>query len=240
MHTLSSLLISAFLLQVQAQAVAIEVTIADVSGEVLIRRGVEESWQPASAGTRLEEIDTILTGETGKVALKVADGETFELGSNAVLDIADLRRISERELFLFLISKKINRLGPRDGKSRLRIGRVNVVHGEMKADSTKATRDDSTMLDWVREKNGAHALYSHDYTTNAIMKLNKILLKYPEVPDCGELHFYLGRAFERLEKPGQAASAYRQVHNRSLSASCEGENAWIREAAIALQRLNKK
>jgi hypothetical protein len=38
------------------------VKIISLSGEVKVRRGVEETWHHAAAGMRLEEIDTILTG----------------------------------------------------------------------------------------------------------------------------------------------------------------------------------
>jgi len=214
-----------------------KVKIAKASGEVKIRRGVEETWHPASAGTRLDEIDSILTGEGARVVLETPDGKTFELGSNSILDIADLRRISERELFLFLMSKKINQIEPRQEKTKLRIGNVNVVHGELKSDSQNTSTSGNEF--WVFEKNGAKALFAQDYTTNAVLKLNKILLKYPNLNDCGEIHSYLGKGFEKLNKPGQAIDAYQTVLKRSDERCSSNSKLWLNEAESALKRLNR-
>ncbi len=214
-----------------------KVNIAKASGEVKIRRGVEETWHPASAGTRLDEIDSILTGEGASVVLETPDGKTFELGSNSILDIADLRRISERELFLFLMSKKINQIVPRQEKTKLRIGNVNVVHGELKSDSQNTSKSGNEL--WVFEKNGAKALFAQDYTTNAVLKLNKILLKYPNLNDCGEIHSYLGKGFEKLNKPGQAIDAYQTVLKRSDERCSSNSQLWLKEAESALKRLNR-
>jgi len=214
-----------------------KVKIAKASGEVKIRRGVEETWHPASAGIRLDEIDSILTGEGARVALETPDGKTFELGSNSILDIADLRRISERELFLFLMSKKINEIEPRQEKTKLRIGNVNVVHGELKSDSQNTSKLANEL--WIFEKNGAKALFAQDYTTNAVLKLNKILLKYPNLNDCGEIHSYLGKGFEKLNKPGQAIDAYQTAIKRSAETCSSNSKLWLNEAESALKRLNR-
>lgn len=213
---------------------AIRVKIAKIRGEVKVRRGAEETWQRASAGTWLEEMDSILTGKRGQVILEAQAGKTFKLGRNTILDIADLRRISERELFLFLMSCKLERIGLRERKTKLSIQEVKGEEAELEADSLAAVARANHEHDWLREKNGAIALYAQDYPTNAVVKLNKILLRYPEVRDCGEIHYYLGQAFEALEKPGQAAEAYQQVQTRSQFDYCE--QPWIEEAARALQR----
>ena len=214
-----------------------KVKIAKASGEVKIRRGVEETWQTASAGTRLDEIDSILTGEGARVVLEIHEGKTFELGSNSILDIADLRRISERELFLFLMSKKINQIEPRHEKTKLRIGNVNVVHGELKSNPQNTGNSVNEL--WVFEKNGAKALFAQDYTTNAVLKLNKILLKYPNLNDCGEIHSYLAKSFEKLNKPGQAIDAYQTVLKRSDERCSSNSKLWLNEAESALKRLNR-
>ncbi len=227
--------------QVQPVFTASKVKILSTRGEVRVRRGVEESWHPASSGTFLDDIDSILTGERGQVSLQVQDGKMFKLGSNATLDIADLRRISERELFLFLMSRKINRLERRKDKTRLRIGNVNVVHAERKTDSTETDDEEDQLNEWIRERNGARALHTQDFITNAVMKMNKILQKHSEISDCGEIHYYLGEAFEELGKPGQASNAYAQVQTRSQVVGCDpSDNIWLRRAMQAATRISRQ
>ncbi len=211
------------------------VKIISFSGEVKVRRGVEETWHPAAAGMRLEEIDTILTGEASAVVLETSDGATFRLNSYAILDIADLRKITEREMFLYLMSQKVNQIPARQEKTRLRIGNVSAVHGEPKAGSSHRAAEKDESQSWIQETNGAKALYEQQYYPNAIVKLHKILAKYPNLEDCGEIHFYLGKAFEALNKPGQAGDAYKVV----LERLCENDVSKQRadEAHQAIARL---
>jgi tetratricopeptide (TPR) repeat protein len=225
------------LLAVMAQFVsaAPAVKIVSISGEVKVRRGVEEAWHHAAAGMRLEEIDTILTGEASAVVLETPDGATFRLSSYAILDIADLRKITEREMFLYLMSNKVNQIPARQEKTRLRIGNVSSVHGEPKAGSSHRAAEKDESQSWIQETNGAKALYDQQYYPNAVVKLHKILAKYPNLEDCGEIHFYLGKAFEAMNKPGQAGDAYKVA----LERLCDNDlsKQWADEARRAIERL---
>ena len=212
------------------------------SGEVKIRRGVEESWQPASVGILLEDIDTILTGANGIVVLQTSDGINFELRNNSILDISDLRKISEKELFLYLMSQKVKNIEPPEGKTKLRIGNVSVVHGESKAESENTSGNDLQPEFLVQETNGARALYDQKFYPNTVIKLYKILNKYNSIQDKGEINLYLGKSFEALNHPGQAIDAYQSVIN-----SYQGQNQiradeqkWIDEAQQAIERLKSK
>lgn len=229
-----------FLATAQVLVAESSARIKSTSGDVKIRRGVEETWHPASAGTELEEIDSILTGEAGQVVLELTGGGTFRLNHNAILDIADLRRLTEKELFLVLMSRKIQKMERREQKTKLRIGRVNVVHGELKTASEGDGPEGSNSM-WQLEKNGALALYGQNYTTNSILKLNNIISKYPSREDCGEVPYHLGKALEILNKPGQALDAYKAVLWSKGSEVCQGGQGklWVQNAEDAIQRLNR-
>ena len=75
-----------------------DVKIIEVKGSVMVRFGIEESWQKIQVGSILKNIDSILSGEDGSVILELENGIMFKLGSNSVLDIADIREIQQREL----------------------------------------------------------------------------------------------------------------------------------------------
>lgn len=201
--------------------------IISLNGEVKIRRGVEETWQPAAAGMLLESVDTILTLENAAAVLELSEGATFRLSGNTLLEMLDLRKITERELFLHLMSQKISKIPPADEKTRLRIGNVSSVHGEQKKTSRGPSSDSGERRQ--QETNGAKALLAQQYHPNAILKLHQILAKYPNVNDCGEIQFYLGQALEAINRPGQALDAYQAVIEQSRAANCDD--------AVATQRL---
>jgi hypothetical protein len=189
------------------------VRIVRLRGDVRVRRGMEETWVPAGAGMLLKPLDTIFTGEASEAVLSMEDGSRFTLGGNAVLDAGDLRRITERQMFLFLMSQKVGRLTAPDSTAPLHIANVSVVRGSDK----RVEAGSSTAADergWVREKNGARALFDAGYVTNTVVKLHKIMQRYPLADDHGEIQFSLGQAFEALNETGRALDSY----NASLEA----------------------
>ncbi|MCU0644007.1 MAG: hypothetical protein MUC94_07065 [bacterium] len=213
-----------------------------ISGDVKVRRGVEEAWQNAAIGVLLDDIDSILTGANGEVVLVTADGANFKLGGSSVLEISDLRKITRQEMFLYLMSKKVQKIEPGSGTTKLRIGNVSVVHGESKAKSDSTPVEQSNPNFWITEKNGAIALHDQQYYPNSIIKIYKILDKYNSIQDRGELHFYLGKSFEKIENTGQAIDAYQvavRLHEEQQSSSQDAK-PWFYEAQKAIEKLTAK
>ena len=213
---------------VSSATAEISVKIIHLKGSVKIRYGLEENWKPASVGILLKDIDTILTGENSEVVLKYENGNTFQLGSNAMLDIGDLRKIYEKELFLYLMSKKVDQIETNDEKTPLRIGNVSVVHGESKSvtDSSKQTTVKPDWAEW--EINGALSLFIQEYYPNTIVKLHKILEKYDSYIDCGKIFFYIARSLESLDMNGQAIDAYQIVIDTYTEQKCDDKESQVR------------
>lgn len=217
------------------------VKVRSLRGDVRIRRGLEEAWHPAGVGMLLEDIDTILTGEASEVLLVLVEGNLFTLGSNSIMDIGDLRKITERELFLYLMSQKLKRIEKRGEKSKLRIENISVVRAERKGSEIKDNQEISRSDMWRREINGARALYTQRYYPNTVVKLYKVLEKYSSMDDCGEIHFYIGKSFEALSETGRAIDAYQQVLERTKESSCDSLTIkeFIDASAEAIRRLKR-
>lgn len=212
------------------------VTIVSFTGSVKVRQGLDENWISAKSGMQLRIVDTILSESDSRVVIEIPGKGRFVIRENTLLDIGDLRDISEKEMFLFLMSQKVKKMSPEDGKTELKIGNVSVVHGEDRGKSGTVAADRSQDTKWKLEKNGAEALYDHQYYPNAIIKLTDVLLRYPGINDCGEIHYYLGKAFEALHKNGQAMDAYREVLNHD---GCDSASysKWSTEARQAIEKL---
>jgi len=188
-----------------------EVQIVSIKGDVKVRYGLNEQWQKAAAGEILKDIDTIFNGEDARSVLKLDDGSLFTLGPNSVLDISDLRIILEKEMFLFLMSKKVSSLENTNGKTELRVGNVSVIHG-MDAREMSSADITARQKSWaLREIHGAVALYENHYFSNCIVKLHTILSRYDTLANQGMIYLYMGQAFEALEKKGQAIDAYQKL-----------------------------
>lgn len=214
--------------------------IVSIRGEVKVRYGVEEKWYPAAKGMMLKYIDTILSGENGQVLLRTSDQKTFILGANAVLDIADLRDIQEKDMFLYLMAQKVNQLETPNTKTRLRVGNVSVIHGSLSKADENATVDSTQALAWAAlEKNGAVALLQQKFVTNSIIKLYKIINHYGSRINLGEIYFYIGKGFEKINKTGQAIDAYEkslEYYNNKPNDSAKLRINGINKMIISLKK----
>ncbi len=192
-------------------AASVDVTLINVKGEVKVRYGIEEEWQPAKTGMILRDIDTILSGAGGQAKLKLNDGRIFELGGNSYLDIVDLKNIDKQELFLFLMSKKIEKIKKPDTDDHIKISNVSVVHGNSKT-SSKHDSLENKSSDWSKqETNGAISLYIQKFYPNTIVKLKKIMSKYTVLDNQGKLFYYLAKSFDALDMKGQARESFQAV-----------------------------
>jgi hypothetical protein len=216
-----------------------DVKITAMKGDVRIRIGFEESWQKAKIGMVLKNLDTIYSGENSYVILLNQDGQQFTLEANAILDISDLRKIQERELFLFLMTQKVDQIDSKETDSKIRIGNVSVVHGESKEGGPK--KDESQPdTDWYTlEMNGAGALIEHSYYPNAIIKLHQIKNRYGEKKDQGFASFWIGRSFEAMQNNGQAMDSYQMAIKQfqQYNPDAQSQPEWVKEAEVAIERI---
>lgn len=211
------------------------VHIVKLQGDVKVRMGLDEVWQTASSEMILKNIDTILTGERSAVTLKLSEGITFTLGSQSILDIGDLREITERELFLYLTAEKVKQI-PNPGSPKVRIENVSVVRAENKSVGNQPHKQSSHF--WRYEVNGAKALHDQKFFPNAVIKLMNILKKYGHIENGGLVNLYLGQSFEALEKNGRALDAYHQSLQQSRTGKQNAASQDIQKSAEAgIQRL---
>jgi hypothetical protein len=219
-----------------------DVKIVEAKGNVMVRFGIEESWQKAQIGSILKNIDSILSGEDGQVVLELEGGIQFKLSSNSILDIADIREIQQRELFMYLMSQKIDQLETPDENAPLKVGNVSIVHGDSKQ-VQNSVEDKSSKQDWyLYEINGALALYDHHYYPNTIIKFMKIQNKYDPDRDGGKIDYYIGKSFEALDDGAQARDAYQQALDeyKQFKEPSSKEEAWISDARTSLKRLDQE
>ena len=212
-----------------------------IKGDIKVRIGLEEEWQKGQIGMILRDLDTIFSGENSQVILLNHEGQKFSLEANSIIDISDLRKIQERELFLFLMSQKVDNIESPDKDTKIRIGNVSVVHGSSQEQlSASAAQLDAP--DWYTlEINGANALYDHAYYPNAIIKLTRVKNRFGEKKDMGMADFYIARSFAAMDNDGQAIDSYRSaLHIYSQNTKdARTDPDWVLEARKSLARLQK-
>jgi hypothetical protein len=215
-----------------------DVEIVRVNGDVKVRRGIEENWIRAAVGMELKEIDTILSLE-GEVLLKIDKGLNFHLGNNSMLDIGDLRQITKRQLFLFLMAQKIDKIESGKESKKLRVGNVSVIHGESR-EQIDNFPEHSIQIKLEQEINGAKALYLQNFFTNSILSFYKILNRYSTNDHAVEIFYYLGKSFEMIAEPGQAIDCYHNAVEIAAKNEKNKESSLLQEINEALHKLKSQ
>lgn len=219
-----------------AAAAVASVKVTYIAGNVKVRCGLDEDWKLAKSGMLLEDVDTILSGEASKVVLMLPEGMRFTLNSNAILDIGDLRKITERELFLYLTSQKINRIESSGQDVKIHIENVSVVRGEKKEAVPNAVKGGISNMRQL-ETNGAKALYTQGFFPNAIIKLYAIISKYPEKKNHVEIYYLLGQSFEKVNEPGRALDAYQMALNMTQDDDISVSGSMVKRIMNAVERM---
>ena len=227
----SRIFIIGLALGLTASALGQTVTVKSVRGDVRVRRGLAETWTPVRTGDLLRAVDTIRSGEAAEAVLNLEGGVTFRLGVMSILDIGDLRRITERELFLYVMSEKVRKL-PETEPGKLEITRVSVVRAEDRSESPTSDAVQTPDLEPL-EFNGAKALFDQAFVTNAALKTHRLLERYPDSSRRVKSWMLLGACYERLGQPGRALEAYRAAEESAPSE----EDA--RQASQAASRLEQ-
>ena len=214
-----------------------DIFIQKIQGDVKVRKGLDETWQKAGNKMLLKNIDTILTGEDSEVILSLPEGITFTLGSQSILDIGDLREITERELFLFLTSQKIRDI-ENVPASKVHIENVSVVRAQNKQSSSGPSANNASDL-WRYEVNGARAMHNQMFYPNAVMKMMYILKKYTQVEDYGLVQLYLGQSFEAMNQSGRALEAYQKAAEEASQDSSGSDNGQkiLNDANAGIERV---
>ena len=126
-------------------------------------------------------------------------------------------------------------------KTKLRVGNISSVYGEDKSivDSTHTNKNSESNC--IKEVNGAVALFIQKYYTNTLYKLHDLLDKYKSRINLGKAYFYIAKAFEALDKKGQAMEAYLRVidNYKAQTTLSDEDSAYLSQSENAISRLKQ-
>ena len=207
-----------------------EVVVANLTGTVRVRRGVEETWMDAKQGMPLYRVDTIETGKSSEVILKTEGAERFVLPEEAMLEISALEPMTKERLFLFLMSQKVARMDA--GKEPIRLRNGSVPRGAMPANGPKSPKETDPKKRDLKRFHGAKALFDNGYVTNAAAAFRNLLdaAGSERASWQDRAQWAMAESFRTLEWFGKAREAYVELMAAyPESALCEAARKRIAE-----------
>lgn len=177
-----------------------------VAGDVYVRHGVAETWTKIAAGSSLKPDDSMRTGKKGTATLVVNGTKRIILPPDVVVDVSDLRDLSQEELMLKLTMEKVRASSYQWKNEEMHIPNVAVVHGADKSASVPLSGDQLEMgnLEW----NGTRVLFNNGYYSTSALKAMDVLRRYPPLAVKFENRLLVAEAMEKANLHGEALNEY--------------------------------
>lgn len=194
--------------------VAKEFTVKAVRGVVEVRRGVSEEWKQVKVGDLLKPEDTMRTGTGASVTIE-SDAKRLTVPSLTMLDLSDVRQMSQADFLLKLAMENILAVPPRD-RDEIMIPSAAVLHGSNKA------KEEAEVFASVgagqMQLQGARVLFDNAYYATSILKSKATLRNNPDLRSNFDARILVAQAFEKLKLNNEAITEYSLLAKENLAA----------------------
>ena len=196
-------------------AISGEFRIVALKGDVTVRRSVQEGWVIVAVGDVLKPDDSIRSGENSSATLTTDGQNEFLLPESAIIDLADLRKLTREEVMLKLAMERVRSVPSRDRKNDLKLPRTTAVHGaDQKTRPMPGTSGDNT---GALELNGARVLYGLGCYGTSALKAKSVFRIHPTLRKEIESRILVAIALEKIQLAGEALNEYTELVREGLS-----------------------
>jgi len=200
-----------------------------VRGVVEVRRGVAEEWKMVRVGDLLKPEDSMRTGKSSSATLE-SDAKRLTIPALTMLDLSDVRQMSQEDFLLSLAMENILSVPPRES-DEITIPSAAVLHGSNKA---KEDADPFSQANVGRmQLQGARVLFDNTYYATSILKTKATLRSFPDLRANFDARILVAQAFEKLKLNSEAITEYSLLAKENLTAS------QLKVVEESLDRLNQ-
>jgi hypothetical protein len=193
---------------------AADFTVKAVKGSVEVRRGVTEDWRKVKVGDLLKPEDSMRTGPGASATIEL-EKRKLVVPEMTILDISDVRQLSQEDFLLKLAMENILAVPPRE-RDELAIPSATVLHGENKSKANLSEVTDGKVGEM--QLHGARVLYDNSYYATSILKSKETLRTHPEVRSNYDARFVVAMAFEKMKLTKEAITEYSLLSKENLPA----------------------
>lgn len=200
-----------------------------VKGSVEVRKGVTEEWKKMKVGDFLKPEDSMRTGP-GSSATIEADKRKLTVPEMTILDILDIRQLSQEDFLLKLAMQNILAVPARE-RDELSIPSATVLHGDNAAKTNVPVFTDTKVGEM--ELHGARVLFDNSYYATSILKSKETLRTHPELKANFDARLTVATAFEKMKLSKEAVTEYSMLAKENLA------SAQAKKVQVALERLKQ-
>jgi hypothetical protein len=193
---------------------AADFTVKAVKGSVDVRRGVMEEWRKVKVGDLLKPEDSMRTGPGASATIEI-EKRKLVVPELTILDISDVRQLTQEDFLLKLAMENILAVPPREQED-FAIPSATVLHGENKSKTDLTVLTDGNVGEM--QLHGARVLYDNSYYATSILKSKETLRTHPEVRSNYDARFTVAMAFEKMKLTKEAITEYSLLSKENLPA----------------------
>ncbi len=189
-----------------------EITLQKVQGDVQVRQGISEAWHQVAAGDVLKPDDTIRTGLKGTAIILVPlaplpkSPKRIALPPDVMVDLSDVRELSQEELMLKLAMEKVRSSSYQPPVNGMNIPNASVVIGATKNGRAGLTENDLAV--GIMQLNGTHVLFENGFYSTCALKAMEVFRLFPTLGERFSERLLVAEALERAHLRGEALSEY--------------------------------
>jgi hypothetical protein len=211
--------------------IAAGIVVQNIQGDVTVRYGVTESWSTLKAGTELGPEATIRTGERSTAQLR-ADDKMIRLPAAVIVDLVDIRDLSQEELLLKLTMEKVRQSPERRRGGGPELPNAAVTHGTDAGRGAELQENDS--LTGHQLLKGAQVLFDNGYFSTCVLKTMDVVRRYPSL-NTFSTGWLTAESLERAGLQGEALRAFTDLAG-SVRERDEQERLQARLSALKAPR----
>jgi hypothetical protein len=181
-----------------------EITVQKAQGDVSVRTGVAETWNHVRTGDVLKPDATIRTGKQSTVLI-VAAAKRISVPPEVMLDMSDIRELTQEELMLKLTMEKVRASSYQWKDDALKITNTTAPHGEHK--DSKQLLAESNPEVGAMQMRGAEVLFKNSFYSTSALKAKDVLRRYPSLAQF-ENRLLIAQSLERANLRGEALEEY--------------------------------
>ncbi len=189
-----------------------EILVQKVQGDVQVRQGVTEIWHQVAAGDVLKPDDTMKTGPKGQAVILVPavaaqkSPKRISLPPDVMVDLSDVRDLSQEELMLKLAMEKVRSSSYQPGNDGLNMPNASVVHGTNKGGGSELTENEAAV--GILQLNGTRVLYDNGFYSTCALKAMEVFRLFPSLGERFDDRLLVAEALERAHLRGDALGEY--------------------------------
>jgi hypothetical protein len=184
-----------------------EITLQKAVGEINVRAGVTETWTKANAGDALKPDATVKTGKkSSALILLPTSNKTISLPAEVMMDISDIRELTQEELMLKLTMEKVRSSSYEWKNKEMNIPNTTVVHGEAKDKKGPSAESNSEL--GILQMNGTRVLYENGFYPTSALKALDVMRRYPSLGSQFENRLFVAQALEKSNLKSEALNEY--------------------------------